>query len=57
MAKHQKVEKEKTFDVTVWNTLDGDIVKKLWSATSAEVAEIEEQFSDEPNCTVQVEEI
>ncbi len=44
-----------TYDVTVWGD-EGDIVKKLWDATQDEVDEVYEQFEDEPNRTIQVEE-
>lgn len=46
-----------TYDVTVWNTMNGDIVKKLWSASQAELDELQEQFEDEPFCDVQIEEV
>ena len=36
------------YEVTVWDTTNGDIVKKLWEATEAEVAEVEEYFANEP---------
>jgi hypothetical protein len=45
-----------TFDVTVWDDVEGDIVKKLWDATQEEVDAVYEQFEDEPNRTIQVEE-
>lgn len=48
---------EPTFEVTVWNVTNGDIVKKAWEATSAELAEIEEQYGDEPFYEIQVEEL
>lgn len=47
----------RTFQVTVWNTIDGDIVKKLWEASIDEVNEVEEQYSDEPFMMIQVEEL
>jgi hypothetical protein len=56
MAKLKKRD-DRVFDVTVWNLMDGDIVKKGWSLSPAEVAEIEEQFEDEPMCQVQIEEV
>jgi hypothetical protein len=54
--KAREAEDERTFEVTVWDMTNGDIVKKRWDATSAEVAEIEEEFRDEPFREVKVEE-
>lgn len=45
-----------TFEVTVWDDTNGDIVKKLWEATDDEVDEIREQYEGEGFYTVQVEE-
>lgn len=58
MGKRKPLEEpeERTFEVTVWNMMDGDIVKKAWSATQAEVDEIEEYYGDEPLYSVQIEE-
>lgn len=36
------------YEVTVWNTIEGDIVKKLWEATEDELGEIEDWYADEP---------
>lgn len=47
---------DRTFTVTVWNMVEGDIVKKVWSATADEVAVLEDQYNDEPFHSVQVEE-
>lgn len=49
-------EDEPTYEVTVWNDSNGDIVKKLWNATASEVEEVREQYEDEPYYSVQVEE-
>lgn len=35
------------YEVTVWDLRNGDVVKKAWRATSAELDQIEEQY-DEP---------
>ena len=56
MAKHKLAVNNRRFEVTVWNTIDGDIVKKYWEATLDEVDEIEESFRDDPFSMVQVEE-
>jgi hypothetical protein len=56
-VKKQKKRDPRTFQVTVWNMMDGDIVKKLWEASIDEVSEVEEQYSDEPFMMVQVEEL
>jgi len=49
------VEDEQTYEVTVWNDVTGDIVKKLWDANANEVEDVREQFEDEPFHSVQVE--
>lgn len=54
-ARKQEVE-EPTFEVTVWDMMEGDIVLKRWDATQSEVDQIEEQYRDEPFREVQVEE-
>lgn len=43
------------YEVTVWDLVEGDIVKKRWRATSAEADEIREQYADDPSKSVQVE--
>jgi hypothetical protein len=45
-----------TYEVTVWNDSNGDIVKKLWEATEDEVDDIRERYEDEPFHSVVVEE-
>lgn len=50
-------EDERRFEVTVWNLIEGDIVKKRWDTDAAEVAEIEEYYKDEPGHEVIVEEL
>lgn len=39
---------EPRYEISVWNIVEGDLVKKLWEATEAELAEIEERYRDEP---------
>lgn len=56
-AKRQPKDDGRRFEVTVWDMMDGDIVKKRWDATQAEVDEIEEEFRDEPFREVQIEEL
>lgn len=54
-ARKQEIE-SLSFEVTVWDTMEGDIVLKRWDATQSEVDQIEEQYRDEPFREVQVEE-
>lgn len=35
------------YEITVWDTRDGDIVKKCWSGTQRDLDRIDEQY-DEP---------
>ena len=37
-----------TYEVTVWNTINGDIEAKLWDAEWSEVEELLEWYSDGP---------
>lgn len=46
---------DQEYEVTVWNMMDGDIVKKLWNATAVEANEIREQYADDQTKDVQVE--
>lgn len=43
------------WEVTVWDH-EGTIVKKIWEASDDEVADVREQFSDDPLKTIVVEE-
>lgn len=36
------------YEISVWNVVEGDIVKKVWDGTEEELGEIEEQYDDEP---------
>lgn len=36
------------YEVSVWNVVEGDHVKKLWEATEAELDDLYEQYADEP---------
>lgn len=36
------------YEVSVWNLVDGDHVKKLWEATEAELDALREWYEDEP---------
>lgn len=49
-------EPERRYEVTVWNLIEGDIVKKLWDASEEELAEVEGRYADESGYEVQVEE-
>lgn len=46
---------DQEYEVTVWDIVEGDIVKKRWNATASEADEIREQYADDPNKSVQVE--
>jgi hypothetical protein len=46
---------DQEYEVTVWDMVEGDIVKKRWDATAAEADEIREQYADDPTKSVQVE--
>ena len=46
----------RTYEVTVWDTINGDIVRKEWSATECELREIEDSYRDEPGIEIQYEE-
>lgn len=39
---------ERTYEVEVWNIVEGDLVKKLWEATWEEAEALREQYADEP---------
>jgi len=56
MPRRSKVIDERTFDVTVWDMLDGDIVKKIRNATESEANAIEQEFLDDPMRAVSIEE-
>lgn len=36
------------YEISVWNNVEGDLVKKLWDASQAELDELEEKYRDEP---------
>lgn len=42
-------------EISVWDDINGDVVKKLWDASEGEYHEILDQFSDEPGHTVVVD--
>jgi hypothetical protein len=48
-------EDETTYEVEVWNIVEGDVVKKLWHAKWADVEALQDQY-DDPMYEVQVEE-
>lgn len=48
------VEDEPLFNVDIWNN-DGDVVKRYWEVTAAEVDDIRDQYEDEPWLNVVVE--
>jgi len=45
------------YEVTVWNMVNGDIVRKLWDADADDVSEIREQYGDNPLMQIIVEKI
>lgn len=48
-------EREERYEVTVWDH-EGDIVKKLWDASSEEAQAVSDYYADDPLKTVIVEE-
>lgn len=48
-------ENEDLYEITVWNH-EGDVVKKIWSASQKDADEIEEQFGDDTMFIVVIEE-
>lgn len=36
------------YEVSVWNVVEGDHVKKLWEATEKELDDLRERYVDEP---------
>lgn len=40
--------REPRYEISVWNIVEGDLVKKLWDATEAELTDIEDRYGDEP---------
>lgn len=36
------------YEISVWNNVEGDLVKKVWDGTEEELREIEEYYEDEP---------
>lgn len=46
---------EQSYEVTVWDMREGDIVKKLWNADAIEADQVREQYADEPFIEVQFE--
>lgn len=45
-----------TYEITVWNMINGDIEAKYWEATESEMDDILEQYFDDQLFEVQVEE-
>lgn len=46
---------DQTYEVTVWDMREGDIVKKLWDADAVEMNEVRDQYIDEPFMEVHIE--
>lgn len=51
----QFTREKREFEITVWN-YEGDVVKKLWHATEADLDWIEQLYGDTPLFTIDVEE-
>lgn len=45
------------YQITVWDMADGDIVEKLWEATEVDLDEIEKKYADEPDISIQLDEL
>jgi len=43
-----KPARSRRFEISVWNNSNGDLVRKTWDATEADLDEIEEFYLDEP---------
>lgn len=39
---------EYRYEISVWNIVEGDVVRKLWDASEDDLEAIEEQYGDEP---------
>lgn len=39
---------ETRYEISVWNIVEGDLVKKVWEGTEAQLQDIEERYGDEP---------
>jgi hypothetical protein len=44
----RKPKTEIHYEISVWNIVEGDLVRKFWDATEDYLADIEEQYRDEP---------
>jgi hypothetical protein len=39
---------EPRFEISVWNNVEGDVIKKLWDASQDDYDALLEQYEDEP---------
>lgn len=46
---------DQTFEITVWDIANGDIVKKYWEADSKVLDQVQEDYGDDPRFDIQVE--
>lgn len=46
---------ETFLEVSVWDNINGDVLKKLWEATPEEYDELCEQYRDEPGICVVID--
>ena len=54
MPRRKPEPEPETFEVSVWNH-EGDVVKKLWEATDEDLADLEEQYGDDPLYTIVID--
>lgn len=43
------------FELSVWDNINGDVVKKLWDASEEEYDALVEQYEDEPGHEVVID--
>jgi hypothetical protein len=55
MTDQVRGEDPETFEVTVWDIVNGDVVKKLWRATQEDLDDLERLYGDDPQYEIVVE--
>jgi hypothetical protein len=53
--RRQKPKTETRYEISVWNISEGDLIRKFWNATEDYLADIEEQYSDEPSYSIVID--
>lgn len=48
-------EEAEIYDVTVWDTVEGDVVRRIRRATEEQLAEVEAEYSDDPRYEIQID--